>query len=216
MHAGLLTSLGRLFRRNVRPLLLSSADRPASPIRQLAKRIYDLLGWLFVQLTLNYIVASFLLLHLAPSLAFFGRVGWYGDVLVALSFSFFKLGGPEKLARMLGMTVPAPVKREARSTKPALAAEEVARDATPSAAGLSTPTTTATEQTSVAAGEQRSRQPSIVVHPPTTTTTATAPEPSSAAPKPADLLAAAAPGTVTTNEEADWEMIGENNKVESS
>jgi hypothetical protein len=195
-------------------MLLESAGQPPSPVRRLVKRVYDILGWLTVQLTLNYIVASFLLLHLAPSLTFFNRVWWYGDVLVAASFGFFKLGGPKKLAAALGITLPAPVKREARPVKAAIASEdavqETVRDAT--SAGLSDATT---EKKSDVGGSPR---PSIIVHPPAAHSV-----PELAAPKPADLLAASAPGVTTqetpastpaSSEEADWEIIGDNKKTE--
>lgn len=193
-------------------MMLESADKPPSPVRQLVKRVYDILGWLTVQLTLNYIVASFILLHLAPSLSFFNRVWWYGDVVIAASFGFFKLEGPKKLAASLGITVPAPGKREARPVKAAAAVEETVSETIPqatSAAGLSAPVT---ENESRA---ESSRRPSIVVHPPTIS------EP--AAPAPADLLAASAPGVTTieaaaltpaSSEEADWEIIGDNKKVD--
>ncbi|CED83777.1 Predicted membrane protein [Phaffia rhodozyma] len=112
-HGGLLTSLGKLFRRNVRPLLLppgtpasghgpmpSSSIPPA--LRVVLKRAYDLLGWVAVQATLNYIVSSFMLLRLAESIQFYRATAWYGDILIVGSFLFFKLGGGKFLKRTFG------------------------------------------------------------------------------------------------------------------
>lgn len=73
-HGGILTALGKLFRRNMRPLLLEPAAGPVSAgavsgqmagsspvpasVRGLLKKVYDALGWLSVQLTLNYLASS--------------------------------------------------------------------------------------------------------------------------------------------------------------
>lgn len=198
VHAGFLTSLGRLFRRNIRPLVLEQPGQSQSQVRQLAKRAYDILGWLTVQITLNYIVSSFLLLHLAPSVRFYNRTWWYGDLLIAASFGFFKVGGAQKVAKALGVSIP---KKAERSTKAGVAEETVKH--------------VVEDTTSADVTDDDSRRPSIVIHPP--------PPPTSAAPvapSPSDLLAGAAPSrtasssdsTTTASEEADWEIIGSKDK----
>lgn len=93
-----MTSLGRQFRRYVRPyfLPLSETAQPG-----LAKRMYDLIGWISVQSILNYLVAPFLLLDFKDSIGAWNRMYWYGHVAVIISMCFMSFGGRRALKRGL-------------------------------------------------------------------------------------------------------------------
>nr|KIR50417.1 lysophospholipid acyltransferase [Cryptococcus bacillisporus CA1280] len=95
---GLVTSLGRQFRRYVRPyfLPLSETAQPG-----LAKRVYDLIGWISVQSILNYLVAPFLLLDFKDSIGAWNRMYWYGHVAIIISMCFMSFGGRKALKRGL-------------------------------------------------------------------------------------------------------------------
>ncbi|WVQ79951.1 hypothetical protein IAT38_002052 [Cryptococcus sp. DSM 104549] len=96
--AGLLTSLGRQFRRLVRPYFLPASETQAPG---LAKRFYDIAGWVVVQTNLNYIVAPFLLLKLGPSVQAWTRMYWYSHIGALVAFAFFRFGGRAALKRGL-------------------------------------------------------------------------------------------------------------------
>ena len=105
--AGLLTSLGRQFRHSVRPYFLPPAGTPPTapnsfpqwPYPNLAKRIYDVIGWIMVQVNLNYIASSFVLLSFRDCIKAWQRMFWYTPCLVVFSILFFHYGGREVLRR---------------------------------------------------------------------------------------------------------------------
>ncbi|KAK8864476.1 hypothetical protein IAR55_001726 [Kwoniella newhampshirensis] len=99
---GFLTSLGRQFRRYVRPYFLPK-DESSS---KLPKRFYDITGWIMVQTNLNYIVAPFLLLRLKSSILAWHRMYWYSPILVAVTMAFFSAGGRRRLKRGLDKQIP--------------------------------------------------------------------------------------------------------------
>ncbi|KAK4690004.1 hypothetical protein P7C73_g106, partial [Tremellales sp. Uapishka_1] len=99
ISGGLETSLGKQFRKLVRPYALRSTP---------AKRAYDFIGWIMVQINLNYIVSSFLLLSFRDSIRAWHRMYWYGHILTIASLLFFRLGGKKALRQGLGEKPVAP------------------------------------------------------------------------------------------------------------
>ncbi|WWD03076.1 hypothetical protein V865_001122 [Kwoniella europaea PYCC6329] len=95
---GVLTSLGRQFRRFVRPYFLPTPETAPPTI---AKRAYDLIGRIVVQLTLNYTACAFILLGLKDCLVAWNRMWWYTHVLVLLTMAFFHFGGRRSLRKGL-------------------------------------------------------------------------------------------------------------------
>ena len=107
--AGMLTSLGRQFRHFVRPYFLPPSTAapsapnslPKWPYPNLAKRAYDLMGWIMVQINLNYIASSFVLLSLRDCIRAWHRMGWYTHILIASAMLFFRYGGRSALRQVL-------------------------------------------------------------------------------------------------------------------
>ncbi|WVW84013.1 hypothetical protein I302_106040 [Kwoniella bestiolae CBS 10118] len=95
---GVLTSLGRQFRRFVRPYFLPSPETAPPTI---AKRAYDLVGRIVVQLTLNYTACAFILLGFKDCLVAWNRMWWYTHILVLLTMGFFHFGGRRSLRKGL-------------------------------------------------------------------------------------------------------------------
>ena len=118
--AGLFTSLGRQLRHFVRPYFLPSASNPTTapnsfpkwPYPNLAKRIYDVIGWFLVQINLNYTASAFILLTFRDSVTVWHRMGWYGHICIILAMTFFQAGGRRLLRKGLAgretTTPPAP------------------------------------------------------------------------------------------------------------
>jgi hypothetical protein len=126
--------VSKTFRRNIRPLLLppSSSDPNSHGLRFHLKRLYDVCGWLCVQLSLNYFASSFLLLDFRDCIEFFQRTLWYGDVALVrrspcldliiccsltplspffsqvVSFLFFQMGGARYLRVISSVPEPKP------------------------------------------------------------------------------------------------------------
>ncbi|KAF8211544.1 MBOAT, membrane-bound O-acyltransferase family-domain-containing protein [Mycena galopus ATCC 62051] len=90
---GFITTISRLARANVRPLLLPAAGAPPS----LAKRVYDIMGTLITVLLLNFAAAPFMLLSAKDSLIAWGRLGFYGHIIIGGSMAFFYAGGTKGL-----------------------------------------------------------------------------------------------------------------------
>ncbi|KII96053.1 hypothetical protein PLICRDRAFT_151169 [Plicaturopsis crispa FD-325 SS-3] len=93
LMGGLITTVGRLSRSNIRPLLLPAPG--ASP--SLTKRIYDLLGTVTSILILNYSAAPFMLLTFENSITAWSRLHWYGHYMIVGSLVFFYAGGSKVL-----------------------------------------------------------------------------------------------------------------------
>lgn len=210
VHGGVLTSMGKTFRRNVRPFLLNSSDSstPPTPTQQAAKRAYDLAGWFSVQVTLNYLASSFLLLDLSSCIKFFNRTWWYGDVVIALSWLFFKFATPD-LKRALK-------KREALAPAPSPSPS--------SGEGLASSVSTSRAETpSSPSAQDPSTHPSIVVSPPPTSISSFKPPPLFTPPPPSlDLASTPTPPSAdisssssansssasTSNPDWEWEDVG--------
>jgi lysophospholipid acyltransferase len=116
--AGFFTTLGRQFRRYVRPYFLPADNTSASPnslpkypYPNAKKRLYDLIGWFVVQINLNYVACAFMLLSFKGCLTAWQRMGYYGHVMIALATAFFRFGG-RRLLRKGVKTEPKKDKRD--------------------------------------------------------------------------------------------------------
>lgn len=108
LTGGVYVSLGRQLRRFVRPFVLpatasqsSPNSLPKYPYPYLAKRAYDVLGWIMVQVNLNYTAAAFLLLGFKDSLRAWNRMYWHGHVMIVVASVFFHFGGRQALRQRL-------------------------------------------------------------------------------------------------------------------
>lgn len=90
---GFITTAGRLARANIRPLLLPGPGERES----FAKKIYDFLGMVLAVSMMNYATVPFMLLHLKDSIEGWGRLGYYGHVIIFTSLAFFYAGGAKFL-----------------------------------------------------------------------------------------------------------------------
>lgn len=96
---GLYSYLSKQMRRYVRPYFLPASSPGAAnslprwPYPNLAKRVYDIIGWAVVQTGVNYAVAPFFILSFLPSLQTWGRGYWYGHISILFTVLFFHFGG---------------------------------------------------------------------------------------------------------------------------
>lgn len=96
-------------RRFVRPYVLPPSSTPQSPPNSLpkypypnlAKRVYDVIGWIMVQVNLNYTASAFLLLGFKDSLKAWNRMYWHGHVMILVTSLFFHFGGRRALQKRL-------------------------------------------------------------------------------------------------------------------
>ncbi|OCF33053.1 lysophospholipid acyltransferase [Kwoniella heveanensis CBS 569] len=109
---GVLTSLGRQFRRFVRPYFLPSTAAPNEP-PSATKLVYDLLGRIIVQLTINYTACAFILLSFKDCIRAWNRMYWYTHILVILVMAFFHFGGRRALRKGLEKRGKLPADRSA-------------------------------------------------------------------------------------------------------
>lgn len=79
---------------------------PKYPYPNLAKRVYDVIGWIMVQMNLNYTAAAFLLLGFKDCLKAWNRMYWHGHVMILVTFVFFHFGGRQALRRHLPAPAP--------------------------------------------------------------------------------------------------------------
>ncbi|KAJ6538943.1 endoplasmic reticulum protein [Mycena capillaripes] len=93
---GFITTIARLARANIRPLLLPAPGAPPS----IAKRAYDVLGTVFTILLLNYAASPFMLLSAKDSFLTWGRLGFYGHIIIGGSMAFFYSGGTKFFRRL--------------------------------------------------------------------------------------------------------------------
>ncbi|WVF71254.1 hypothetical protein IAT40_006056 [Kwoniella sp. CBS 6097] len=98
---GVLTSLGRQFRRFVRPYFLPSSTSSLNNRTSTAKFAYDTLGRIIVQLTINYTACAFILLSFKDCIRAWNRMYWYTHILVIVSMAFFHFGGRRALRKGL-------------------------------------------------------------------------------------------------------------------
>lgn len=86
---GFMTTVSRLSRANIRPLLLPAEGLPPS----LAKHLYDIAGTIITVLSVNYICAPFMLLTIRDSLQAWSVLKWYGFWIIFGGLAFFYAGG---------------------------------------------------------------------------------------------------------------------------
>jgi lysophospholipid acyltransferase len=93
MTGAFITTIGRLARGNIRPLVLPAPGAAPS----IAKRAYDLVGTVITILLLNYAASPFMLLSVKDSFAAWGRLGFYGHIIIGGTMAFFYTGGTKGL-----------------------------------------------------------------------------------------------------------------------
>ncbi|KAJ7477135.1 endoplasmic reticulum protein [Mycena galericulata] len=89
LTGGFITTIGRLARANIRPLVLAAPGTSPS----IAKRAYDILGTIITTLLLNYAASPFILLTAKSSFATWAHLGFYGHLIIGASMAFFYSGG---------------------------------------------------------------------------------------------------------------------------
>ncbi|KAG5731995.1 Lysophospholipid acyltransferase [Termitomyces sp. T112] len=89
LMGGFITTVARLARNNIRPLLLPAPGQPQSEL----KEIYDIAGTTLSALILNYSASPFMLLTAKDSFTAWSRLGWYGHIIVFGGLVFFYAGG---------------------------------------------------------------------------------------------------------------------------
>ncbi|KAG6861485.1 hypothetical protein C0995_015912 [Termitomyces sp. Mi166 len=89
LMGGFITTVARLARSNIRPLLLPSPGQPQSELKEL----YDIAGTTLSTLILNYAASPFMILTATDSFLVWSRLGWYGHIIVFGGLVFFYAGG---------------------------------------------------------------------------------------------------------------------------
>ncbi|ANB14943.1 Ale1p [Sugiyamaella lignohabitans] len=98
-------SVGKLFRRNLRPIFVSADGVTPGPY----KVYYDITCFVVTQLAFGYIVQPFIILDLKPSLAMWASVYYYVHIAIAISMFLF-LGPPKKyITKALKKLQPVPL-----------------------------------------------------------------------------------------------------------
>ncbi|KIM83962.1 hypothetical protein PILCRDRAFT_97057 [Piloderma croceum F 1598] len=87
---GFMSSISRLSRANIRPLLLPPPGAPPSKL----KRAYDIAGIIITVICMDYIAAPFMLLSVRNSLAAWRALDWYGLWIIFGGLAFFYAGFP--------------------------------------------------------------------------------------------------------------------------
>lgn len=90
-------TMGKHYRRNFRPFLMSADGKSAGP----NKWIYDIICWFVTQWTWAYIVQAFIVLSFTGSLKFWSRYYFIVHVVLALNFAFFGTGASAPLKAAL-------------------------------------------------------------------------------------------------------------------
>ncbi|KAG6813196.1 hypothetical protein H0H92_013316 [Tricholoma furcatifolium] len=109
LMGGFITTAARLVRSSVRPLLLPAPGQPQSAFKEL----YDLVGTLTSVLILNYTASPFMILTVTDSLAVWGRLGWYGHIIVFGGLAFFYAGGTKYFKKLQIKAGIVPAKKDA-------------------------------------------------------------------------------------------------------
>lgn len=92
VFGGFLQALGKLVRKNIRPFFVNTSR----------KKLYDILSVITTQMLINFAVIPFMLLDFRASLKGWNSVRWYGVVVVACAFTYFKyMGGTTSLQNKL-------------------------------------------------------------------------------------------------------------------
>ncbi|KAI0301858.1 MBOAT, membrane-bound O-acyltransferase family-domain-containing protein [Multifurca ochricompacta] len=103
---GFVTTVGRLSRSTIRPLVLPAvpeptdrkaangpAPKPLQPPVTLVKIVYDVVGTLCTVLVVNFTCTPFILLHLSEGIEAWRQLRWYGLWMVFGAMAFFYGGG---------------------------------------------------------------------------------------------------------------------------
>lgn len=85
-----LQTLGRIYRRNIRPIFLEADGKTPKP----SKKIYDVVSWVVTQLAFGYIVQPFMILDFGRSFQCWLTVYFYVPIVTAITLFLFK--GPYK------------------------------------------------------------------------------------------------------------------------
>jgi lysophospholipid acyltransferase len=106
LMGGFVTTLGRLARSSLRPLLLpvvpetaghKSANghdaRSSQSSTSLFKTAYDVVGTVSTVVVVNFISTPFILLHLSDGIEAWRRLCWYGLWMIFGGMAFFYSGG---------------------------------------------------------------------------------------------------------------------------
>lgn len=93
LMGGFITTVARLVRTSIRPLLLPPPSAPAHTPPSFAKSIYDIVGTATSILILNYAASPFIILTFKDSVKVWGLLGWYGHILIGGALVFFYGGG---------------------------------------------------------------------------------------------------------------------------
>jgi lysophospholipid acyltransferase len=99
-----MTTVSRLSRANIRPLLLPAPG--ASP--SLLKRVYDVTGTVATITCVNFITAPFMLLSIRDSVEAWRALGWYGFYIIFGGLIFFYAGGSKVLKNFHPQTTDKP------------------------------------------------------------------------------------------------------------
>jgi len=106
LMGGFVTTLARLARSSIRPLLLPVAlettghkyvngrdAKPSQPSPSLFKRAYDVVGTVCTILVTNFICTPFIILHISDGIEAWRRLCWYGLWMIFGGMVFFYSGG---------------------------------------------------------------------------------------------------------------------------
>jgi lysophospholipid acyltransferase len=74
---------------------------PKYPYPNFTKRIYDVIGWLMVQINLNYVASAFIILGFKDCIRVWNRMYWHGHIAIIASSLFFHFGGRQALRKNL-------------------------------------------------------------------------------------------------------------------
>lgn len=88
-----MSSVSRLSRANIRPLLLPPPGTPPSKF----KRAYDIAGTITTVICMDFIATPFMLLSIRNSLAAWRALDWYGLWIIFGGLAFFYAGGGKAL-----------------------------------------------------------------------------------------------------------------------
>jgi len=134
---GFITTVARLARSTIRPLVLpvvseptshkstSGHDaRPSQPHATMLKSVYDVAGTICTIMLINFVCTPFILLHLPDSIEAWRRLHWYGLWMIFGGMAFFYSGGT---AWLKGLQA----KRERRSNATTLSANGPGTPGTP-------------------------------------------------------------------------------------
>ncbi|KAG6849944.1 hypothetical protein H0H93_003316 [Arthromyces matolae] len=110
---GFITTVARLARANIRPLLLPAPGQPQSTL----KVLYDIAGTVLSIMILNFAASPFMILSATDSFTVWSRLGWYGLIIVFGGLGFFYAGGTRYFKGLQIKAGIAPAKKPAGDKK---------------------------------------------------------------------------------------------------